>query len=159
MANGVEELLTMLYNMVQDAFSLPFGADRCILDRDKVLSLIDEINNILPSDLKQARNIVENRNDIIGTARREAEGIKRQAEERARQMVSEEEILIMARQKAADITQAAESKAREVRRSANEYVDNTLKRTEEALGTALSEIRSSRSEFRMAASGKKATPQ
>ncbi len=155
MSSGVEELLTMLYNKVQDSFSLPFGSDRCILDRDKVLSLIDEINNILPNDLKQARGIVENRNDIISAARREAEGIKRQAEERARQLVSEQEVLVVARQKANDIMQAAEAKAREVRRSTSEYVDNTLRRSEEALGAALSEIRSSRSEFRNASVAKR----
>lgn len=151
MAGGAEELLAMLYEMVQDAFALPFGSDRCILDRDKVLGLLDEINAVLPGDLKQAKTIVESRNDVIATARREAEAIKRQAEERARQMVSQEEILVTARQKANDITTAAETRAREVRRAANDYVDNTLKRTEEAIATALSEVRKSRAEFRNAA--------
>ncbi|MDR3206905.1 MAG: hypothetical protein LBT60_01095 [Oscillospiraceae bacterium] len=150
MANGVEDLLTMLYNMVQDAFSLPFGADRCILDRDKVLALIDEINNILPGDLKQARSIVEARNEVVNTAKREADAIKRQAADRARQLVSQEEVLVVARQKAGDIVQAAENKARDLRRTANEYVDNALKRAEETLGAALTEMRSSRAEFRTA---------
>ena len=146
-ANGVEELLTILYNLIQDAFSLPFGADRCILDRDKVLALIDEINNMLPGDLKQAKHIVETRNEIIGTAKREADAIKRSAEERARQMVSQEEVLLVARQKAADAMQTAEVKARELRRQANEYVDSVLKRAEESMDAVINEIRSSRAEF------------
>ncbi len=151
MAGGLEELLKMLYDMVQDAFSLPFGADRCILDRDKVLGILDEIGAILPGDLKQARSIVESRNEIISTAKREAEAIKRQAEERARQLVGEQEILQIARKKANDLMTTADLKSREVRRAANEYVDNTLKRTEEAIGAALSEVRRSRADFRAAA--------
>ena len=39
MASGIEEILTTLYEMVQDAWSLPLGADKCVLERDKVLDL------------------------------------------------------------------------------------------------------------------------
>ena len=148
MAHAVEELLEMLYNMVQEAFALPFGSDRCILDKDKVLGLLDEINATLPKDLREARVIVESRNEVLGNARREAESIKRVAEERARSMVSEEEVLTIARKKAGDMMAAAEGKAREVRRATNEYVESALRRTEEALAQALSEVRQSRSDFR-----------
>jgi len=151
MASGVEELVKLLTDMVRDAWSLPLGADRCVLDRDKVLDILEEITAILPADLKNAKNIVESRNEIISTARREADAIKRQAEERARQLVSQQEVLITARQKANDIVASSETKSREVRRAANEYVDNTLKRVEEAIGSALTEVRKSRTDFRAAA--------
>ena len=111
MAGGIEDLLKFLYDMVQDAFTLPFGADRCILDRDKVLSILDEINATLPNDLKQARSIVEARNEVLAAAKREAEAIRRQAEDRARQLVSEQEVLTIARQKANDLLSSAETKA------------------------------------------------
>ena len=39
--NGIEELITKLYDMVQDARSLPLGADKCIVERDKVLDMLD----------------------------------------------------------------------------------------------------------------------
>ena len=150
MASGVEDLLTMLYNLVQDAFSLPFGADRCILNRDKVLALIDEITNILPQDLKQAKHIVEARNEIIGTAKREADVIKKQAEERANQLVSQEEVLLVAKQKSVDIMQKAESKAREMHRQVSEYVDVMLGRAQEKISDVMNDIKSSRTEFRSA---------
>ena len=53
--NGIEELITKLYDMVQDARSLPLGADKCIVERDKVLDMLDEISNQLPRELKQAK--------------------------------------------------------------------------------------------------------
>ena len=48
MASGIEEILTTLYEMVQDAWSLPLGADKCVLERDKVLDLLDEMMGLLP---------------------------------------------------------------------------------------------------------------
>ena len=69
MANGIEELVNMLYDKVSDAKTLPFGADKCIVDRESMLDLIDEIKVNLPKDLEQARTIVENRNDIIAQAK------------------------------------------------------------------------------------------
>ncbi|MEG2939427.1 MAG: hypothetical protein RR829_04295, partial [Oscillospiraceae bacterium] len=65
MASGIEELVGMLYEMVSDAWALPFGADKCLLERERALDLIDEIRANLPKDLEQARVIVEGRNDIL----------------------------------------------------------------------------------------------
>ena len=75
--NGIEELITKLYDMVQDARSLPLGADKCIVERDKVLDMLDEISNQLPGELKQAKTIVDSRNELIAKAKREAEGLYR----------------------------------------------------------------------------------
>jgi vacuolar-type H+-ATPase subunit E/Vma4 len=60
-------------------------------------------------------------------------------------------VLTTAKKKADDIMRNAETKSKEIRRAANEYVDNILKRTEEAINTAISEVRQSRTEFRTAA--------
>jgi len=152
MAGSAEELLNMLGNMVQDAWSIPMSRDRCVLEREKMLDIIDEIKATLPVELKQARTVVESRNEVIGSAKREAEAIKRQAEDRARQMVSEEEVLVIAKRKANELMTVAEEKAREVRRVTNEYVDDTFRRTEEALTEVLGEVKQSRSRFRTAAS-------
>jgi len=146
MAEGVEGLLGVLYNMVQDGFSL--GRAKCVLDRNRVMDLIEEINAQLPADIEQAHKIVEAKNQIIGDAKREAESIKRSAEERARQMVSQNEITIQARQKATEMVNAAEEKTRELKTATNKYVDDALSRAEEALGEALGEVKSSRGRFK-----------
>ena len=70
-----EDIIGALYDMVQDARSMPLAADKCILERDKVLDMLDEIIAQLPAELKQSRTIVESRNELISQARREAEGI------------------------------------------------------------------------------------
>ena len=150
MATGIEELVGMLYDMISDAWTIPFGADKCLIERERALDLIDEIRANLPKDLEQARIIVEGRNDIIAQAKREGEAIKRAAEERARQMVAEDEILITAKQRANEMVTLAETKSKELSRTANEYVDDALKRLETVTEQALEEIRTARTQFKSA---------
>ena len=93
----IEDIISALYDMIQDARALPLGADKCILERDKVLDMLDEIIAQLPAELKQSRTIVESRNELIGQARREAETILREAQEKAKEMVTKEAIYIEAK--------------------------------------------------------------
>lgn len=147
MANNIEEIITTLYEMVQDAWSLPLGAEKCVLERDKVLDLLDEISNQLPGELKQAKTIVESRNEVITNAKREAENILKQAEQRAQQLMSKEEVYILAENEANEMIKNAQLKIKELKQATNEYVDDALRRTEESISTALNEIKASRSSF------------
>ena len=142
--NGIEEIITTLYEMVQDAWSLPLGNEKCVVERDKVLDLLDEISNQLPGELKQAKTIVESRNEVITNAKREAENILKQAEQRAKQMISREEITRQAAQQADEMVKAAQQKIKELKQVTNDYVDDAMKRTEDAIAQSLSEIRESR---------------
>ena len=143
----IDELINSLYEMVEDAWTMPLGADRCVLDREKVLDVLDEIRANLPSDLKMAREIVAKRNDILESGKKEAENMRKQAEEFARQRVSEHEVTQEARKKAAEMIASAEQRAREVMRVAGEYCDDAMKRTEDALSQTLSEMKQSRVQF------------
>ena len=158
MANGVEEIITTLYELVQDAWSLPLGAEKCVIERDKVLDLLDEISNQLPGELKQAKTIVESRNEVITNAKREAENILKQAEQRAAQMVSREEVYKQAEQQAEEMIRAAQQKIKELRQATNDYVDDAMKRTEDTIAQSLSEIRETRTKFRSLVNPQAAKP-
>ena len=69
----IEEIISALYDMIQDARSVPLSSEKCIIERDKALDMLDEIIAQLPAELKQSRTIVESRNDLIAQAKREAE--------------------------------------------------------------------------------------
>ena len=141
--HGIEELIGTLYEMVQDARSVPFSSDKCAVEREKVLDLLDEISNQLPGELKQAKTIVDSRSELITNAKREAENIMKSA-----QLVSQEAIYLEAKNQANDMVRAAQDKIKELKKVTNDYVDDSLRRTEEAVAEALSEIRNSRSKFR-----------
>ena len=144
----IEDIIGNLYDMVQDARALPLGADKCILERDKVLDMLDEIIAQLPAELKQSRTIVESRNELIGQARREAEGIIRQAQEQAAAMVAQEAIYQEAKRKCGEMVAQTQERIAQLRRASNEYMDDALRRTEEAIGTCLGEVQTTRAKFR-----------
>ena len=134
--------------MVQDARSVPFSGDKCSIERERVLDLLDEISNRLPGELKQAKTIVDSRSELITNAKREAENIRKAAQAQARQMVSQEAIYLEANEQANEMVRAAQEKIKELKQVTNDYVDDSLRTTEEAVAQALAEIRDSRSKFR-----------
>ena len=147
---NIEDIISALYDMVQDARALPLGADKCILERDKVLDMLDEVIAQLPVELKQARTIVESRNELIGQARREAENMIRQAQEQAEKLVAEETIYIEAKRQCQEMVAQTKNRLADLRRASNEYMDDALRRTEEALADAHAEMTQTHARFRSA---------
>jgi cell division septum initiation protein DivIVA len=158
MENEVTELLEVLYTTVADARSLPLGKDKCMINRESVLSLLDEVRAQLPIELAEAKRLLAARDEFVSNAKREAETIRKAAEEQARRLVEEQEITRIARAHANEIIANAETKSRELVRAANDYVDDALRRTEEAVAAALTEVRQSRSRFRSLAGARSAAP-
>ncbi len=99
-----------------------------------------------------AQDIVEKRNELIAAGKREADALKKQAEEAARTMVSETEVVKAARAKAKEILVNAETQSRELHKAANMYCEDTLKRTEESVALGLEEVKKARQRFRDLAS-------
>ena len=88
MASGVEELLDMLFDMVDEAKNVPLSSDKCMIERDRALDLIDDIRAQFPVELSEAKKLMASRADMIASAKREADAIRRQAEEKAKQMLA-----------------------------------------------------------------------
>ena len=143
----IEDIITALYDMIQDARALPLGADKCILERDKVLDMLDEIIAALPGELKQSRTIVESRNELIGQARREAEMIVRQAQDQAAQLVEQEAIYLEAKRRCQEMFEATQARIGELKKASNAYMDDALRRTEEAIAQSLAQVQDTRAKF------------
>ena len=144
----IEDIISALYDLVQDARALPLGADKCILERDKVLDMLDEIIAQLPAEPKQARTIVESRNELIGQARREAEGIVRTAQAKAEELVSQESVYLEAKRQCQEMYEKTQGKIAELKKISNAYMDDALRRTEEAIAQSLNEVQDTRNKFR-----------
>ena len=153
----VMELIENLYTMVSEAWGVPLGQDKCIVEREKFLEILNEIKTGLPVELAEAKRLVSARDEFVGNAKREAESIRKNAEDRARALLEEQEIVRIAKTHSAELVSSAEYKSKELRRIANEYVDEILRRTEETVSTALKSINESRASFKSLA-GTPATP-
>ncbi|MDO5399858.1 MAG: hypothetical protein Q4F17_02615 [Eubacteriales bacterium] len=145
---NTEDIIGALYDMVQDARSMPLAADKCILERDRVLDMLDEIIAQLPGELKQSRTIVESRNELIAQARREAENIVRTAQDKAKQMVTREAIYEEAKRRSEELVGQTQARINQLRKAGNDYMDESLRQTEEVIAKALSEVRDTRMKFR-----------
>lgn len=158
MASGVEELLDMLFEMVDEAKNAAFSGDKCVIERDRALDLIDDIRAQFPMELSEAKRLLNTRTEYINSAKREADAIRQQAEERAKQLLAENEILNQARQRSTEMMRQAEERSRELKRAANEYCEDAMRRTEEAIAEAYDEIKKSRVRFRAAANAGSTAP-
>ena len=145
---NIEDIIGALYDLVQDARSMPLAADKCILERDRILDMLDEIIAQLPSELKQSRTIVESRNELISQARREAEMITRQAQEQAKQLVTKETIYVEAKRRAEELVGQTQNRIEALKKAGNDYMDDSLRKTEEVIAEALANVRDTRMKFR-----------
>ena len=133
--NDVQHLLDMLYEMIDGAKNAPLTSDKCILNRDEALDLLDEIRAQLPVELSRAQELIRAKEDYVKAAKRDVERMMQQAEQDAKNKVSETEVLGIAREKSHEIIKKAEDRSREMYRVANEYTEDALRRTEEAIQT------------------------
>lgn len=145
---NIEDIIGALYDLVQDARSMPLAADKCVLERDRVLDMLDEVIAQLPGELKQSRTIVESRNELISQARREAESILRQAQEQAKQMLTKEAVYMEAKRRSEEMIGQTQEKINQLRKAGNDYMDDALRRTEETIAKALEEVKDTRMKFR-----------
>ena len=141
------ELLDILYGMVTEAWGVPLGNDKCIIEREKAVDIINEIKANLPSALAEAKRLVSARDEFIGNAKREAEAMRKSAEEKSKAMIEEQEVVRVARARSAEMISAAEAKSKELRRVAAEYVDEIMKQSEASVGEALAKLQSAHSAF------------
>ena len=145
MAN-IEDFLDQIDELLDHAFGLPGG--RCVVDSEKMRVVVDDIRLNIPAEIKQARGVMSERSDIVSSAKKEAENILRAAEERARVLISQEEVTKLAQQKAGEIVAQAQQKGREMRGAAQSFVDDIMRRSDENLTLSLSEVRKARASLR-----------
>lgn len=145
---SIDELLEEMDSMLDKAVSVPLSGGKAMVNTDKLREIIDDIRLHLPNEIRQARAIAAERNDIISEARKEAESITRKAEERARAMINQEEVVRKASIQASEMVSQAQTKAREIRKSAIDYAENLMRTTEDAIGQQLADLRQARQSLR-----------
>ena len=140
----VDDLILQLQDVINDAKAMPFSGGKVMVSSDEIYDIIDQIQDAMPAEVRQAKNIVADRKQILAEANRESENIIRAAEERKKAMLNQSEIVREAQAKAKEIVDDAKQKSAEIRKAANVYVESIIKRTEESLATQLAEVKKTR---------------
>ncbi len=128
-----------LEDMVRDAKSMPLSSS-ALLNRDEVLELIDELKSSLPDEIKQARWVVKDREELLAKARRDAEVMVEQARAEQLRLASHEAVVQRANEESERILQQSEDDARKLRLEAEDYVDAKLAQLENALQKILEDM-------------------
>lgn len=145
---NVNELLDTIEDALEESAGMPLSGGKRIVDVGQIRDYLDEVRVNLPVELRQAQSIVSDRGQLIDSANAQAQAIIRKAEDRARVLVSEAEIVKAAQQRASEILSAAQSETRALRQSTTDYCDNMLKTTEETMAENAAQVRSLRANLR-----------
>jgi len=130
------ELFNELEDIVDKGVSVPLSG-RCLLDKEELLEIIEEIRNNLPDDLKQAKWIKSERDRILAEAKAEADKIIKTANEQIIEMVDENEITKKAMNRANDIMVKAQSESKATKDASIEYTDYLLENVERVVTNVL----------------------
>ncbi|HMM48499.1 MAG TPA: hypothetical protein PKE32_02645 [Miltoncostaeaceae bacterium] len=139
----VNELMDKLDDLIHNARAVPL-TDQVRVDRDEIYDLLDQMRSTIPEEVKQARWIVKERQEMLAEAKREADRIVNEAREEAARQVSEQEVVRLAERGAADIMDEARQREREVRLGAEDYADEVLGTLEMNLGKFLQAVQRGR---------------
>jgi len=136
-------LIDRIEEIVDSGRTVPFSNAKMV-DPDKVYEIIDEIRAQFPDELKQARWIVKERQEMLEEAEKEANRVLEEARDRAAAIASEQEIVKLAEQQAAAILDDARNREREIRLGAEDYADEMLANLEVNLGKLLTAVQRGR---------------
>ena len=100
--------------------------DQVRVDKEEIYDLLDQMRATIPEEIKQARWIVKERQEMLAEAKREAERIVKEARERQEHLISNEEVTKAAERAAEDIVEEAQAREREIRLGAEDYADEIL---------------------------------
>lgn len=151
----VEQILDAMDDMLDKALAIPLSGGKCMMNADHFRDLIGDIRLNLPQEIKQSKIIINDRKAILDDAKREAENIVRVAEERARRLVDENEIIRKVKEQATEMARAANVQSRDIKRAANEYANNILKTTEQSLIDSLNQVKEGRAALHSQATGQR----
>lgn len=144
---NVLALLEYLDEELSSASNVPLS-NKCAVDREKCLDIINDIREGLPNEILEAEDINKEKNQILYDAEKEAEQVIEDASEKVDLLVDQNKITQMAYDKAEQIIQGAENSGREIRLSANEYVEDILADLESYIQRNLDIVRQNRSQMR-----------
>jgi vacuolar-type H+-ATPase subunit H len=111
------------------------------VDERDLLDVIDQMRIAVPEEVKQARRITQERDQMVAQAKAEAERIVTEAQEQAAFLLQDNELLKQAEQRGKGIISEAQNQAVEMRRGADDYSLDVMRRLESELESHLATVR------------------
>ena len=136
-------LIDKLDDLVHNAKPVPL-TDQVRIDREEIYEILDQMRATIPEEIKQARWIVKERQEMLAEAKREVDRMLGEAREQAAREASQTEIVRLAEQQAQEIVEDAQRKARETRLEMEDWADGILSTLEVNLERFLTAVKRGR---------------
>ena len=141
-------IIETMEDMLDAALRIPLSNGKCVVDAERMQELLNDMRLNLPTELKQAKNLLNDRKNILYIAKKEAEDTVRLAEERAKKILDEDELTRQAQARANEIVTQAQMQSREIKKATNDFVEQKLVDMETNLMKNLNEVRETRKALR-----------
>jgi cell division septum initiation protein DivIVA len=139
--------LQQIEELVRTAKSMPLSSS-VLVNQQEVLDILQAAQAELPEEIKQARWVVKDREELLSKARRDGEHLVEEAQAERFRLVSREEVVRSAQAEAERILEEAREMARQIRLEAEDYVDAKLAQFEIVLEKTSGEIERSVAQVR-----------
>ena len=141
------ERIDELQVLIEEAKSVPLSSS-AVISRDEFLELLAQLKEEVPDEVRQARWMTRDREELIARARKEAERIVSEAREQRDRLLSRTEIVQAAHREAERITDQARDRAARIRAEGEDYVDQKLAAFEILLNKTLTTVTRGREQLR-----------
>jgi vacuolar-type H+-ATPase subunit H len=136
-------LIDKLDDLIHNARSVPL-TDSVMIDREEIYDLLDQMRSTIPEEIKQARWIVKERQEMLAEAKQEGERLLSEAQERAEKLAADTEVVRLAEKNAQQIMEDGRDQERQIRLGAEDYADEVLGNLEMNLDKFLAAVRRGR---------------
>ena len=143
-----KEALEALEDMIKEARSVPLSAS-AVIPRAEALKLLDEIKDSLPRETEQAREILGERERILGEANERARYIVKEARDERARILAQSEMVQAAERESTQMVDEAQMKADQLASQADDYADAELAKLEIILGKMLRTLGKGREQLRL----------
>ena len=147
----IEECLNELEEILDESWNLPLFKGKVFVDVERIKENFEKIRESLPDEIRQAKAIVADRAQIIEDAKTESSTIIKVAQEKAKNILSHDELVKRAEETSESIISEAKIKARDMKKAANEYVEELMKKTDDVIINSITELRQARKDLRNSA--------
>ncbi len=120
-----------------------------MIDEHELLELVDSLRQAFPRELRQARRVLQERQQIIADAQLEAQRILATAQERAQYLMSEQGIMNETRARCEEMLRQAMERKQRIMSETDEYVRQMLERIEAAALSTLQHVQRVKTELKL----------
>lgn len=143
-------LVERLEQILSQGWRVPFTTN-AVIDEDAFIDVIEQMHIAIPTEVRQAQQLMQQKDQFLTDARDEADGVVEEARreasalmdnatQEADRLVTETDIVAQARRRAVQIVADAEQEAADIKAGADSYAMDVLSRIHNELNAYLRQV-------------------